>query len=75
VCPIAASSNTASPCSPNAATGRYFGVLAPNASLRAAVTALVPGATTAPPAADPQPNADPLLQCTPAFEFDQRIAW
>ena len=28
---------------------RYFGVLAPNAPLRAAVTALAPGATTAPP--------------------------
>ncbi len=40
---------------------RYFGVLAPNSSLRAAVTALAPAATTAPPAPD--------------YEFDQRIAW
>ena len=29
---------------------RYFGVLAPNSPLRTAVTALAPGATTAPPA-------------------------
>jgi hypothetical protein len=27
--------------------------------------------------ADPEhdPAADPLLQCAPAFEFDQRISW
>jgi len=25
--------------------------------------------------AEHDPTADPLLQCTPAFAFDQRIAW
>jgi hypothetical protein len=38
---------------------RYFGVLAPNAPLRTAVTALAPGATTAPPAANAEPAAEP----------------
>jgi hypothetical protein len=38
---------------------RHFGVLAPNAPLRAAVTALAPGATTAPPAANDEPAAEP----------------
>jgi len=38
---------------------RYFGVLAPNSPLRTAVTALAPGATTAPPAANPEPAAEP----------------
>jgi hypothetical protein len=37
---------------------RYFGVLAPNSSLRAALTALAPAATTAPPA----PNAQPATE-------------
>ena len=38
---------------------RYFGVLAPNSPLRAAVTALAPGATTAPPAPIAEPTAEP----------------
>ena len=38
---------------------RYFGVLAPHSPLRTAVTALAPGATTAPPAANPEPAAEP----------------
>jgi len=38
---------------------RYFGVLAPNSPLRAAVTALAPGATTAPPAPIAEPAAEP----------------
>ena len=38
---------------------RYFGVRAPNSPLRAAVTALAPGATTSPPAPNPQPAAEP----------------
>ena len=38
---------------------RYFGVLAPNSPLRAAVTALALAATTSPPAANPQPAAEP----------------
>ena len=38
---------------------RYFGVLAPNSPLRTAVTALAPGATTAPPAPNAQPAAEP----------------
>jgi hypothetical protein len=37
---------------------RYFGVLAPNAPLRAAVTALALAATTSPPAPNPQPAAE-----------------
>jgi len=40
---------------------RYFGVLAPNAPLRAAVTALAPEATTAPPA----PNQEPAAEAAP----------
>ena len=38
---------------------RYFGVLAPNSPMRAAVTALALAATTSPPAANPQPAAEP----------------
>jgi len=38
---------------------RYFGVLAPNSPLRAAVTALAPAATSSPPAPNPQPAAEP----------------
>jgi hypothetical protein len=37
----------------------YFGVLAPNAPLRTALTALAPAATTAPRALNPQPTAEP----------------
>ena len=37
---------------------RYFGALAPNSPLRAAVTALAPGAGTAPPASNAQPTAE-----------------
>ena len=48
---------------------RYFGVLAPNSPLRAAVTALAPGATTAPPA----PNAKPAAE--PAHRRAARYAW
>jgi len=48
---------------------RYFGVLAPNAPLRAAVTALAPGATTAPPAANDEPAAEP------AHRRAARYAW
>jgi hypothetical protein len=36
---------------------RYYGVLAPNSPLRTAVTALAPGATTAPPAPIAEPAA------------------
>ena len=38
---------------------RYFGLLAPNAPLRAAVTALALAATTSPPAANAEPAAEP----------------
>jgi hypothetical protein len=38
---------------------RYFGVLAPHSPLRTAVTALALAATTSPPAANPQPAAEP----------------
>ena len=48
---------------------RYFGVLAPNSPLRTAVTALAPGATTAPPAANAQPAAEP------AHRRAARYAW
>ena len=48
---------------------RYFGVLAPNAPLRTAVTALAPGATTAPPA----PMAVPAAE--PAHRRAARYAW
>jgi len=48
---------------------RYFGVLAPNSPLRTAVTALAPGATTAPPAPNPQPDAEP------AHRRAARYAW
>jgi hypothetical protein len=49
---------------------RYFGVLAPNSPLRTAVTALAPGATTAPPAA---PNPRPAAE--PAHRRAARYAW
>ena len=48
---------------------RHFGVLAPNAPLRAAVTALAPGVTTAPPA----PFAEPAAE--PAHRRAARYAW
>jgi hypothetical protein len=48
---------------------RYFGVLAPNAPLRTAVTALAPGATTAPPA----PNQEPATES--AHRRAARYAW
>jgi hypothetical protein len=48
---------------------RYFGVLAPNAPLRAAVTALALRATTAPPAANAEPAAEP------AHRRAARYAW
>ena len=48
---------------------RYFGVLAPNSPLRSAVTALARAATTAPPAANPQPAAEP------AHRRAARYAW
>ena len=48
---------------------RYFGVLAPNAPLRTAVTALAPGATTAPST----PNAEPAAE--PAPRRAARYAW
>ena len=48
---------------------RYFGVLAPNSPLRAAVTALAPGASTAPPAAIAKPAAEP------AHRRAARFAW
>jgi hypothetical protein len=44
---------------PRAHRHRYFGVLAPNSPLRAAVTALAPGATTAPPAPTAQSAVEP----------------
>ena len=49
---------------------RYFGVLAPNSSLRAAVTALAPAAATAPPAPPPNPPA-----AEPALRRAARYAW
>jgi len=48
---------------------RNFGVLAPNSPLRTTVTALAPGATTAPPA----PNAQPAAE--PAHRRAARYAW
>jgi len=48
---------------------RYFGVLAPNSPLRTAVTALAPGATTAPPA----PIAEHAAE--PAHRRAARYAW
>ena len=48
---------------------RYFGVLAPNAPLRTAVTALAPEATIAPPAPNQQPAAEP------AHRRAARYAW
>ena len=48
---------------------RYFGLLAPNAPLRAAVTALALAATTSPPAPNPQPAAEP------AHRRAARYAW
>jgi len=48
---------------------RYFGVLAPNSPLRAAVTALAPEATIAPPA----PNQEPAAE--PAHRRAARYAW
>ena len=48
---------------------RYFGVLAPNAPLRTAVTALAPEATIAPPA----PNQEPAAE--PAHRRAARYAW
>lgn len=48
---------------------RYFGVLAPNAPLRTAVTALAPGATTAPPALNQEPATEP------AHRRAARYAW
>jgi len=48
---------------------RYFGVLAPNAPLRTAVTALAPGATIALPA----PNQEPATE--PAHRRAARYAW
>ena len=48
---------------------RYFGVLAPNSPLRTAVTALARAATTAPPAPNPQPAAEP------AHRRAARYAW
>lgn len=38
---------------------RYFGVLAPNAPLRTAITALAPATTTSPPAPKRQPAVEP----------------
>jgi len=59
---------------------RYYGVLAPNAPLRAAVTAPARGpplweAVTAAPAADNAPRREPAAQPPPEIEFDQRLAW
>jgi hypothetical protein len=48
---------------------RYFGVLAPNSPLRAAVTALARAVTTAPPAANAPPAAEP------AHRRAARYAW
>jgi len=48
---------------------RYFGVLAPNSPLRAAVTALALAATTSPPAANAEPAAEP------AHRRAARYAW
>jgi hypothetical protein len=48
---------------------RYFGVLAPNAPLRTAVTALAPAASIAPPA----PNQEPATE--PAHRRAARYAW
>jgi hypothetical protein len=48
---------------------RYFGVLAPNSPRRTAVTALALAATTAPPAANAEPAAEP------AHRRVARYAW
>lgn len=53
---------------------RYYGVLAPNAPLRQAVTAMARG----PPPSDmsaARDQLDPQAHLAPAYEFDQRIAW
>jgi hypothetical protein len=49
---------------------RYFGVLAPNSPLRAAVTALAPAAAPTPPAPPPAPPA-----AEPAHRRAARYAW
>lgn len=49
---------------------RYFGVLAPNSPLRAAVTALAPVAVPTPPAHPPEPSAT-----EPAHRRAARYAW
>jgi hypothetical protein len=49
---------------------RYYGVLAPNSPLRAAVTALAPVAVPTPPAHPPEPSAT-----EPAHRRAARYAW
>jgi hypothetical protein len=55
--------------SPGARSTARLGVLAPTAPLRTALTALAPGATTAPPA----PNQEPATE--PAHRRAARFAW
>jgi hypothetical protein len=50
---------------------RYFGVLAPNSPLRAAVTALALAAATTPPT----PALNPELAAEPAYRRAARYAW
>jgi hypothetical protein len=61
---------------------RYYGVLAPNAPLRAAVIALAPArgpplweAVAAARPADNDPHWEQAAQPLPEIEFDQRLAW
>ena len=60
---------------------RYYGVLAPNPSLRHAVTAMALPAAPArgPPLCDlpdaETVNGDPHAQPAPVYAFDQRLAW
>ena len=53
---------------------RYFGLLAPNAPLRAAVTALALAATTSPPALNPQPAAEPAHRRAACYAWALSLA-
>ena len=53
---------------------RYFGVLAPNAPLRTAVTALAPEATIAPPAPNQEPTAEPAHRRAARYKWALLLA-